>query len=287
MTSLPSPLVLPLLLALGCRPPDTAPKPQDTGTPTPPVDTADTAVPMDSGDTALPEDTAVLPDYDCDALFAEDIENNAIDWARAYHDTVFDLEGNLIGLDGGTGLVKSTYDGQRNLWVPGIVSAEGMDRLPDGSIVYANSARGRLDKVTPEGGQETLVSNVNGIKGVTVGPDGNIYYASGGVFRYDVLTEEVSTLLEAIRTGELTIATGERAVAVGGSVEDTVIITGDGNVVFVFKGVEAGELWRILTRPQDNAPRLPPEVPRLHLLIGREAEKQALLDLYAQVLLEH
>ena len=40
------------------------------------------------------------------------------------------------------------------------------------------------------------------------------------------------TLEEAFASGRLTLATGARAVAVGGSVTDTMIVTGDGNILF-------------------------------------------------------
>lgn len=94
---------------------------------------------------------------------------------------------------------------------------------------------------------------------------------------------DIESLLQALRTGQIAIATGERAVALGGSVQDTVIVTGDGNIVLALSGEPAAALQRYLTNPRDNSPGLPPNVPRLRTLIGREREKEILTNLYEQV----
>ncbi len=47
---------------------------------------------------------------------------------------------------------------------------------------------------------------------------------------------DLETLRRAFQAGQIVLATGERAVAIGGSVEDTVIVTGDNNIISVFKG---------------------------------------------------
>jgi len=62
--------------------------------------------------------------------------------------------------------------------------------------------------------------------------------------------DDISTLLKAIQNGTLTIVAGERAVAVGGNVEDTLVVTGDGNVISVFKGAEADALRRTVPYQQ-------------------------------------
>ena len=49
--------------------------------------------------------------------------------------------------------------------------------------------------------------------------------------------EQRSLLREAIESGQATIATGERAVAVGGSADDAMIVTGDDAEVEVEKGL--------------------------------------------------
>lgn len=56
---------------------------------------------------------------------------------------------------------------------------------------------------------------------------------------------DVAVLRRALQTGRITLATGERAVAAGGDITDAVIITGDGNVVHVYRGADAGTIRRL------------------------------------------
>ena len=50
--------------------------------------------------------------------------------------------------------------------------------------------------------------------------------------------QELQTLVAAIRSQQITIATGDRAVSIGGSADDAVIVTGDHNVVITGTGAE-------------------------------------------------
>lgn len=168
--------------------------PDDTGEP---ADTADTG-PADTGDSGgdTGEDTGE-PDpveYDCAALPDFNLGDATLAEARAYHGITFDDDGHLIGWDGRNALVKSTYDGTREVFVPGLRGVEGMDRLPDGDWVVADSASASLLRVTADGGTETLASNVGYVYGVTVGPDQMLYVADGGVHRVDPATGEKTTL---------------------------------------------------------------------------------------------
>jgi len=52
-------------------------------------------------------------------------------------------------------------------------------------------------------------------------------------------------LRRALSTGQIAIAGGERAVALGGSAESAVIVTGDGNVVQVLAGPAAEAVQRL------------------------------------------
>jgi len=56
------------------------------------------------------------------------------------------------------------------------------------------------------------------------------------------------TLRRAFQAGQIVLATGERAVAIGGSVEDTVIVAGDNNIVSVFKGATAESVRQALQK---------------------------------------
>ncbi len=191
---------LAFLLLAACTPPAVTEKPtpetDDTGGP----DTHETD-PPDSGDTddthrtVDTNDTGML-DYDCDALpEGMDVEETTFDWARGYHDVVFDTEGNIVGQDTTGNLIKATYDGDSELWVPNAGWTEGMDRLPDGSIVYASGMSQSIIRLTPDGGRETLAGNAGDVNGVTVGPDHKVYYANTGVFRVDPDTLEIEELV--------------------------------------------------------------------------------------------
>jgi hypothetical protein len=52
----------------------------------------------------------------------------------------------------------------------------------------------------------------------------------------------------ALAAGALSIATGERAVSLGGSAQGAVFVTGDGNVVLRVDGLGAAALDRLLQR---------------------------------------
>jgi HEAT repeat protein len=61
-------------------------------------------------------------------------------------------------------------------------------------------------------------------------------------------TADLETLRRAFQAGQIVLATGERAVAIGGSVEDTVIVTGDNNIVSVFKSATAESVREALQK---------------------------------------
>ena len=130
-------VTLPLLtsLLLACQPPPVSEKPDPPGDDTGPDtrDTRDTHDTRDSGDTEVPPDTQDTGslDYDCDDLpDGMDIEETTFDWASGYHDVVFDTEGHVIGQDQMGNLIRATYDGDAELWIPNIGYTEGMDRMP-------------------------------------------------------------------------------------------------------------------------------------------------------------
>jgi hypothetical protein len=57
--------------------------------------------------------------------------------------------------------------------------------------------------------------------------------------------EDINILRHAVRTGQVTLATGERAVALGGSADEAIIVTGDNNVIMVFRGIAAETVQRL------------------------------------------
>lgn len=63
--------------------------------------------------------------------------------------------------------------------------------------------------------------------------------------------QELNVLLSAVRSQQITIATGDRAVAIGGSADGAVILTGDRNLTIAGVDAEAIREW-IGTRPRSE-----------------------------------
>jgi len=61
-------------------------------------------------------------------------------------------------------------------------------------------------------------------------------------------TQDRDQVQAALMEGALSIATGERAVAVGGDANGAVIMTGDGNLVLRIDASEAAAIDRLLQR---------------------------------------
>ena len=183
-----------------CTPPPVTTKPEPPGDDTssgdsddPDTDDSHAGDTQDSHSSVDTNDTGML-DYDCDNLPEGMVDETPLPWARGYHDVVFDLDGHLIGMDATGNLMKADYEGNLDLWIPGIQSSEGMDRLPDGRIVYAGWSAG-VTAVSPDGTQEVLVPNAGDVHGVTVGPDHKVYYANTGIYRVDPATHEIEELI--------------------------------------------------------------------------------------------
>lgn len=67
----------------------------------------------------------------------------------------------------------------------GLRFPEGPIAMADGSVILTEIAAGRLTRVHPDGGKETLVETGSGPNGAAVGPDGAIYIANnGGSFEF-------------------------------------------------------------------------------------------------------
>jgi hypothetical protein len=74
------------------------------------------------------------------------------------------------------------------------------------------------------------------------------------VARQEGRAGDLQLFRQALARGEITAATGERAVAIGGDASDLAIITGNGNVVNVFKGMDAYALKGVLSEFIHNHP---------------------------------
>jgi hypothetical protein len=60
---------------------------------------------------------------------------------------------------------------------------------------------------------------------------------------------DLREIASAIQTGQVVLATVERAIAIGGDAKDSVNVSGDQNHVIVINGVEAEEIARLLQLP--------------------------------------
>lgn len=110
--------------------------------------------------------------------------------ARGYHDVAPDFGGRIVGFDGAA-LISADHAGNAQLFAGGLQGAEGMDWLPDQSLVVAAPAG--LVRVFPNGAQVVIAPDVHAY-GVTVGPDGLVYAADNGstIWRVDPDTLEAS-----------------------------------------------------------------------------------------------
>ncbi|WP_414571621.1 ATP-binding protein [Nostoc sp. CCY 9925] len=57
---------------------------------------------------------------------------------------------------------------------------------------------------------------------------------------------DIEIFRQSLESGQIVLAPGERAIAVGGDVTDTVFITGDGNLVYIFRGADAEVVRQIV-----------------------------------------
>ena len=158
---------------------------------------ADTDTDAD-GDSVI-DDTSPPIDYDCEALPDFNLGDTTLTEARAYHGIAFTQDGYLVGWNGYNAVVRSSYDGVREVFVPGVLGMEQLDHLADGDIVGSDTSGARLIRITADGGTETISTNSGYAYGVTTGPDRNIYIADGGVHRIDIETGEKTTLIRQPR----------------------------------------------------------------------------------------
>ncbi|HJN77711.1 MAG TPA: hypothetical protein QGF58_27570 [Myxococcota bacterium] len=144
------------------------------------------------------EDTGYTPDeYDCDDLPDFNLGSEVLDHARGYHGNAFDDEGNIIGWDPERdALVKASYDGDSDTWLPGLTSVEQITRNSAGDLYFVDSSRAAVFRVTPEGGQERLTGGLLSGYGITFGPDGMLYVSDGNVVRIDPETGDKETIVK-------------------------------------------------------------------------------------------
>jgi hypothetical protein len=84
---------------------------------------------------------------------------------------------------------------------------------------------------------------------------------------------DIQVLRQALQEGQLALATGERAVAVGGDMNDSVIVTGEGNVVHIFKSPDAEIIRRVF---QQVMASVVPRAVLTHVEFSARAEQASL-----------
>jgi hypothetical protein len=131
--------------------------------------------------------------FDCTRTPPAPLSVTELGAPRGHHDVAFDQEGNIIGAFGSS-LVSATRDGSLVPYAAGLDTVEGMDVLPDGTLVVACSAG--LVSILPGGAQVTLAPDIHAY-GVTVGPDGLVYAADHHrVHRVDPVTRVSTVVLD-------------------------------------------------------------------------------------------
>ena len=152
----------------------------------------------DTNDTQDSADTGDGPVYDCDDPPDFNLGDDVLDQARGYHGLVFDDDGHLIGWDATKGaMIKATYDGDSETFVPGIPGVEQMTRRNStGDIFFVDITKAALFRMTPEGGHERVTGGFYSPYGVALGPDGMIYVSDGNVVRVDPETGDKETIVE-------------------------------------------------------------------------------------------
>lgn len=137
------------------------------------------------------EDTTTGPviDWDCNALVQPFESETELVGPRGYHDVYFDDEGYIYGWDGNS-ILQVNYEGEVGVFLPGVNSAQGMDVLANGDMLYVNDF-GEVRRVTPDQQVSTVGTGFNGGYGLTVGPDQMAYVCtSSNVRRLDPDTGE-------------------------------------------------------------------------------------------------
>ncbi|MBL8945429.1 MAG: hypothetical protein JNK45_19850 [Myxococcales bacterium] len=132
------------------------------------------------------EDTTTGPviDWDCNALVQPFESEAELVGPRGYHDVYFDDEGYIYGWDGNS-ILQVNYEGEIGVFLPGVNSAQGMDVLDNGDMLYVNDF-GEVRRVTPDQQVSTVGTGFSGGYGLTVGPDQLAYVCtSSNVRRLD------------------------------------------------------------------------------------------------------
>ncbi|MCK9462666.1 MAG: SMP-30/gluconolactonase/LRE family protein [Proteobacteria bacterium] len=156
-------------------------------------------------------------DFDCAAVPTPPFSFNTITNVVSGEDFVFDDEGNLIGMEGGS-LFKSTKTGGSTLWVAGAGCVSGLRALPSGDVVCNGSdTLVHIDGET--GAATTVATSLAYPNGIEVDLRGYAYVSeqnSGEVTKIDPVTGETWTIATGLNAPNgLTFSPDYRTLYVG------------------------------------------------------------------------
>jgi len=126
-------------------------------------------------DDLAPDDDDTVPTFDCTTAPTEPDGDRVMPGARGYHGLAIDAEGRILGSDL-SALIRSTYQGDWDVFLPSSAAYEQMVFLPGGDLVISSANTGDLQRVTPDGGTSVIASGLWAY-GVVLGPDGLVWTA--------------------------------------------------------------------------------------------------------------
>ncbi len=150
-------------------------------------------------------------------------------------DFAFDDQGRYVATDSYGNLLRITYDGDVEVWVPNLGETAGTAFLPDGTLAIANVSRGQVQRVRKNGSTQTLIAGLSYPNGLAVDGAGRVYVADqnlGEVYRYDPDTDTLDVLATGLfNPNGLALGPGHTDLYVGSFGGATVhridLLTGD------------------------------------------------------------
>lgn len=124
-------------------------------------------------DNPPPGDEDIGPVVDCATVPDSPISSQILDGARGYHDMLINDQGEMIGADIAGTLIKATYTGQTDVFLPSTGTGEQMEWLDSGEFAFV-SETGSLQRITTAGSITNIASDIFPYA-VVLGLDGQLY----------------------------------------------------------------------------------------------------------------
>ncbi|MBU1411046.1 hypothetical protein KKC22_05955 [Myxococcota bacterium] len=147
---------------------------------------------------AVCAEAAVLPKLP--AIWIDDA--HSLEYRFDDSDVAMDPEGNLVSVDGAGNVLRRAHDGTITVLAEGVVrTARGLAYLSTGELVIADSGRGMLVLVYPDGQSRILVPHLDFPNGLVVDRDDTIYVSEssrGAVSRVHPRTGQLVTVVTGL-----------------------------------------------------------------------------------------